>query len=62
MMRLAPTMLAQLDPAAATEFGHLLKTFVIGELLKQASWHDEVREVAQWRTHDDHEVDAVIEL
>ena len=61
MLRLSPAKLAQLDPAAATEFGHLLETFVVGELLKQASWHDDVREVAHWRTQDDHEIDMLIE-
>jgi uncharacterized protein len=62
MMRLTPAKLAQLDPASTTEFGHLLETFVVGELQKQASWHDEIREVAHWRTHDDHEVDFLVEL
>lgn len=61
MLRLSPHKLAQLDPASLTEFGHLLETFVVGELLKQASWHDDVREVAHWHTHDDHEVDLLIE-
>lgn len=61
MLRLSPTKLAQLDPASLTEFGHLLETFVAGELLKQASWHDEVRDVAHWHTHDDQEVDVVVE-
>ena len=61
MLRLSPAKLAQLDPASVTAFGHLLETFVVGELMKQASWHDEVREVAHWRTHDDHEVDMLVE-
>lgn len=61
MLRLTPAKLAQLDPASLTEFGHLLETFVVGELLKQASWHDDVRDVAHWHTHDGHEVDVVIE-
>jgi predicted AAA+ superfamily ATPase len=61
MLRLTPTKLAQLDPASLTEFGHLLETFVVGELLKQASWHDDVRDVAHWHTHDGQEVDFVIE-
>lgn len=61
MLRLTPAKLAQLDPASLTEFGHLLETFVAGEVLKQASWHDDVRDVAHWHTHDDHEVDVVIE-
>lgn len=45
MLRLTPDKLAQLDPASSTEFGHLLETFVVGELLKQASWQDDDREV-----------------
>jgi uncharacterized protein len=61
MLRLTPDKLAQLDPASLTEFGHLLETFAVGELLKQASWHDDVREVAHWHTHDDQEVDFLIE-
>jgi uncharacterized protein len=61
VMRLSAAKLARLDPASTTEFGHLLETFVVGELLKQASWHDDVREVAQWRTHEGHEVDMLIE-
>ena len=61
LLRLSPAKLAQLDPAASTEFGHVLETFVVGELLKQASWNDDVREVAHWRTHDNHEVDVLVE-
>ena len=37
-MRLTPSKLAQREPVALTEFGHLLETFVVGELRKQASW------------------------
>ena len=61
MLRLTPEKLARLDPASMTEFGHLLETFVVGELLKQASWDDNVREVAHWHTHDDQEVDFLVE-
>ena len=61
MLRLTPAKLAQLDPASLTEFGHLLETFAAGELLKQASWHEEVREVGHWRTHDGAEVDFLAE-
>jgi uncharacterized protein len=43
------------------EFGHLLETFVVGELLKQASWSDEVAGVGHWHTHDGDEVDVVVE-
>ena len=53
--------LARRDPAALTEFGHLFETFVVGELLKQASWRSDIRELGHWRTHDDQEVDLVAE-
>ncbi len=45
-----------------TDFGHIMETFVVGELRKQGSWHDGVRKIAHWRTHDDKEVDVVVEL
>jgi uncharacterized protein len=61
LMRLTPDRLGRRDPAALTEFGHLLETFVIGELLKQASWSDDVTTLGHWRTHDGQEVDLVVE-
>lgn len=41
---------------ALAEFGHLLETFVIGEVRKQASWLDEPVTLGQWRTSDGAEV------
>ncbi len=61
LLRLTPGKLGSLDPTARTEFGHLLETFVVTELLKQASWLDGVAGVGHWRTHDDLEVDLVVE-
>ncbi len=61
LLRLTPTRLASLDPAALTDFGHLLETFVVGEILKQASWSDRVAAHGHWRTHDGDEVDIVLE-
>ena len=61
MMRLSADKLARLDPASLTEFGHVLETFVVGELIKQATWHADVADIGHWRTHDGHEVDLVIE-
>lgn len=61
LLRLAPDKLSTLDPTAQTEFGHLLKTFAVGELLKQASWNEGVAGVGHWRTHDGDEVDFVAE-
>jgi len=46
---------------ALTEFGHLLETFVVGEVSKQLDWLDEPVARAHWRTHDGDEVDLVLE-
>ncbi|MFT4051526.1 MAG: ATP-binding protein [Microbacterium sp.] len=54
--------LATLDPAVLTEFGHLLETFVVGELMKHLSWLAEPAVVGHWRTRDGDEVDIVIEF
>lgn len=44
-----------------TELGHRLETFVVGELMKQASWLDGVVGLGHWRTRDGDEVDLVVE-
>jgi hypothetical protein len=62
LLRLTPAKLVSLDPTALTEFGNLLETFVVGELRKQVSWLDERVTVGHWRTHDQDEVDYVIEF
>lgn len=49
------------DVTALTEVGHLLETFVVGELFKQVSWLDETVTCGHWRTYDKDEVDLVIE-
>lgn len=61
LLRLTPQKLAGLDPSTLTELGHLLETFLVGELLKQASWLDDVAAFGHWRTRDGDEVDLVIE-
>lgn len=61
LLRLTPTRLVRAQATARTEFGHLLETFVVGELLKQATWIDGIAGVGHWRTHDGDEVDLVIE-
>ena len=61
LLRLPPDKLSSLDPAALQQFGHLLETFVVGEVLKQASWMEYRPHVGYWRTHDGAEVDIVIE-
>ena len=61
LLRLPPDKLAGLDPTALQQFGHLLETFVVGEVLKQASWMEHRPHLGHWRTHDGAEVDLVIE-
>ena len=61
LLRLSSDKLAQRDPTALTELGHLLETFVVGEISKQASWLDDITGVGHWRTHDGDEVDLVLE-
>jgi predicted AAA+ superfamily ATPase len=61
LLRLTPDKLTGLDPASLAEFGHLLETFVVGEIRKQASWLDEPVTLGHWRTSDGAEVDLVVE-
>lgn len=61
LLRLTPERLGRKDPTALTELGHLLESFVVGELLKQTSWLDEVAAMGHWRTRDGDEVDLVLE-
>ena len=61
LLRCSEAKLATLEPAALTEFGHLLETFVHGELHKQASWLEEPLTFGHWKADDD-EVDVVLEL
>ena len=62
MLRVSPERLARADPSAQTEFGHLLESFVVGELFKQASWRDGVATIGHWSRHNRAEVDVVLEL
>lgn len=62
LMRLTPDKLSGLDPASLTELGHLLETFVLGEVRKQASWLEESVTLGHWRTSDGAEVDLVVEF
>jgi len=61
LLRLTPEKLTRREPTALTELGHLLETFVVGELMKQASWLDGVAGLGHWRTRDGDEVDLVVE-
>lgn len=48
-------------PAALTQFGHLVETFAVNELMKQAGWAEQEVEFSHFRTRDHQEVDLVIE-
>lgn len=61
LLRLSADKLDLLDPTSLTEFGHLVETFAVGELLKEVSWTDGISGVGHWRTHNGDEVDLVLE-
>lgn len=61
LLRLTESKLAARSAQAQTEFGHLLETFVAGEMFKQIGWIEGVVEFGHWRTRDGDEVDLVIE-
>lgn len=62
LMRVTDERLSEADPAANTEFGHLVETFAVGELRKQASWREVPPFMGHWRTSAGQEVDLVLEL
>jgi predicted AAA+ superfamily ATPase len=61
MLRVTASRLASAEPPAMTQFGHLLETFCVGEVLKQLSWMETPAQPGHWRTHDGDEVDLVLE-
>jgi uncharacterized protein len=61
LTRLTETKLLAASPSALTELGHLLETFVVGEICKQLDWLDDPVMRGHFRTHDGDEVDLVVE-
>jgi predicted AAA+ superfamily ATPase len=61
LMGITAEKLGAKEAAAITEFGHLLETFTVSEILKELSWLDDTVLTGHWHTHDDAEVDFVIE-
>ncbi|MFT3889239.1 MAG: ATP-binding protein [Arachnia sp.] len=61
VLRLSRPKLERGDPSALTEFGHLVESFVVQEILRQASWLNDVISSGHWRTRDGEEVDLVLE-
>jgi uncharacterized protein len=61
LLRLTERKLGAASASALTEFGHLLETFVVGEVCKQLDWLDAPVEHGHWRTRDSGEIDLVVE-
>jgi predicted AAA+ superfamily ATPase len=61
LLNLTPQKIAQAVPATLTEYGHLLETFAVGEILKQTSWSDAPVTIGYFRTEAGDEVDLVLE-
>jgi predicted AAA+ superfamily ATPase len=61
LLRLTESKLGTASAAALTEFGHMLETFVVGEVCKQLDWLDAPVQRGHWRTHDGEQVDLILE-
>lgn len=62
LLGLTSERLGRRDATALSQFGRLLETFAVGELLRQASWRaDEIAACGHWRTYDGDEIDLVVE-
>jgi uncharacterized protein len=61
LLSLTPQKIAQAAPSTLTEYGHLLETFAVGEILKQVSWSDAPVASGYFRTESGEEVDLVLE-
>jgi predicted AAA+ superfamily ATPase len=61
LLSLTPEKITQADPSTLTEYGHLLETFAVGEILKQVSWSDAPVTVGYFRTERGDEADLVLE-
>jgi uncharacterized protein len=61
LLNLTAEKIAQGSPSTLTEYGHLLETFAVGEILKQVSWSDAPVDTGYFRTEAGDEVDLVLE-
>jgi predicted AAA+ superfamily ATPase len=61
LMGLSEEKLAERMPFSLTLFGHLVETFVVNELMKQAGWARHEVEFSHFRTREHQEVDLVVE-
>jgi hypothetical protein len=61
LLGLTPGKIATNDPSVLTEFGHVVETFVVSEVIAQASWFEGPVSVGHYRTAGGDEVDLVLE-
>jgi predicted AAA+ superfamily ATPase len=61
LLGLTPEKISRSDPAVLSDYGHLIETFAVGEILKQVSWWDAPVAVGHFRTPAADEVDLVLE-
>lgn len=61
LLRLNRPKLERGDASAVTEFGHLVESFVVQEVIRQTTWMDDLITAGHWRTRDGDEVDLVLE-
>lgn len=61
LLRLNRPKLERGDASTLTEFGHLLESFAVQEIIRQASWMNASIAPGHWRTRDGDEVDLVLE-
>jgi uncharacterized protein len=61
LLHLTEHKLGAASAAALTEFGHLLETFVVGEVSKQLDWLEAPVQRGHWRTHEGEEIDLALE-
>jgi predicted AAA+ superfamily ATPase len=61
LLHLTERKLGAASASALTEFGHLLETFVVGEVCKQLDWLEAPVQRGHWRTHEGEEIDLVVE-
>ncbi len=61
LLRITEEKLSRRQPQASTEYGHLVETFVVNEVLKQIAWSSQPVTAGHWRDRSGGEVDLVLE-
>lgn len=61
LTNMTPEKIGRNDASTLTEYGHLVETFAVGEVLKQVSWWDGPVTVGHFRTAAADEVDLILE-